>query len=338
MPGQKRRATIQDVARLAGVSSATVSRVLNQTVFVNPKTQEKVRNAIESLHYVPSSAAQALAGNKTKTIGLFVHGISEVFFVPLLRGIELSASKAGYNLLIHTTYSQQKNPAYKMLGHHNTDGVLVFSDSLNDEELGHLVSRGVPCVLIYHSPPNGLRIPSINIDNMAGAIQVVDHLIHIHQRRRIVFLRGPSNNHDAVWREKGYRQALEQNDIAYDESLVSDGNFHFQTAADSMQGLIRKGTAFDAVFCADDGSAFGAYAALKDAGIRVPQDVSLAGFDDVYFAAHFSPGLTTVQAPTEEVGKLAVDTLLGRIRDKDIPEHVLLPTRLKIRQSCGCVE
>jgi DNA-binding LacI/PurR family transcriptional regulator len=333
---QNRNATIDEVARLAGVSSATVSRVINQTAFVNPETTKKVQDAIEILHYVPSSAAQTLAGKKTNTIGLIVQAISEVFFVPLLRGIELAASQAGYNLLIHATHFQHEIQGYKTLGEHNTDGVLVFANSLDETELSYLYKNQFPAVLIYHNPPQEITLPSINIDNKSGALNMMEHLIQVHNRKRIVFLRGPQDTHDAIWREKGYRQALQTHGIPYDDNLVAQGDFLYETAVDSMRTIIQKGVQFDAVFSADDGSAFGAYAALKGAGIRVPEDVSLVGFDDVPFADHFSPTLTTVQAPTEAIGKLAVDTLIQRIQGTEVQQDVLLPTQLVIRQSCGC--
>ncbi|MBI9050494.1 MAG: LacI family DNA-binding transcriptional regulator [Anaerolineaceae bacterium] len=333
---KNRNATINDVARMASVSSATVSRVINRTAVVNPQTLEKVQKAIVALHYVPSSAAQSLAGKKNNTIGLIVPGISEVFFVPLLRGIEMAAALAGYNLLIHTTHFQHQNQGYKTLGDHNTDGLLVFSDSLNHEELHYLTQSNFPCVLIYQNPPDDIPLPSINIDNKNGARQIVEHLIQVHQRRNIVFLRGPQNTHDSIQREQGYRQALQQNGLPYDEQLIARGDFLFEVAADSIRNLIHKGIEFDAVFSADDGSAFGAFAALKETGVCVPEDVSLVGFDDVYFAAHFSPPLTTVQAPTEAVGKLAVETLIQRMNGKEVQQNILLPTRLMLRHSCGC--
>jgi LacI family transcriptional regulator len=331
-----RNATIDDVARLAGVSSATVSRVINRTAFVNPETTKKVQQAIDALHYVPSSAAQTLAGKKSNTIGLIVQAISEVFFIPLLRGIELAASQAGYNLLIHATHFQHETQGYKTLGDHNTDGVLVFANSLDEEELTYLHKNQFPTVLIYQESPSGISLPAININNKSGAYEITQHLIQHHQHKRIVFLRGPQDVHDAIWREKGYRQALEENGIPIDETLIAQGDFLYETAAASMRSVIQKGISFDAVFSADDGSAFGAYAALKDAGIRVPQDVSLVGFDDVTFADHFSPTLSTVQAPTEEIGKLAVETLIKQINGEEVEQNVLLPTRLMLRQSCGC--
>ena len=331
-------ATIDDVARLAGVSSATVSRVINQSAPVIPETLQKVQEAIEALHYMPSSAAQHLAGKKTSTLGFVVPEISEVFFLPLLRGIEEAASQAGYNLLIHTTRHKSGEERYKTLGKHNTDGLLVFSDSVDDRELARLDQSGFPAVLIYRDTPAGLSMPCVTIDNKNGACTIVEHLIQVHHRKRIVFLRGPQGVNDAEWREKGYRKALADNGLPIDETLIAAGDFKSAVAHDSILNLLRRGIAFDAVFSADDGSAFGALAALREAGLRVPEDVSLAGFDDVEFAAHTLPSLTTVYAPTEEVGRNAVQQLIHLIHHEPAQSISLLPTQAVIRQSCGCNE
>ena len=325
--------TIADVAKLAGVSSATVSRVVNQTAYVGPETIQKVQNAIDALNYRPSAAARILAGSKTETIGLLVPEISETFFIPLLRGIEQAAAQAGYSLLIHTTnYGPRGNP----LGEHNTDGLLIFSDSLDDKELARLKESDFPIVLIYQDAPEGMAIPSITIENKQGTQALVDHLIEAHGRRRIVHLCGPEAANDAVWRGKGYRQSLAEHNIPYDPDLVVPGNFDSDCAQKAIQQIIESGTDFDAVFAGDDGSALGILAALREAGIRVPEEVSVVGFDDVDFASHVHPALTTVHAPTEQVGVQAVEKLLKLIKGETVAPVTLLPVELIIRRSCGC--
>ena len=328
--------TIADVARLAGVSPATVSRVLNQSAPVIPETLEKVKVAMAALNYIPSPAARVLAGNKTKTIGLVLPSISEPFFVPLLCGIELSTSLAGYNLLIHTTTHKPDPQQYQMLGVHNTDGLLVFSDSLSNEELAQLSKSGLPMVLIHQDTPPGMKIPSITIENKDGARQIVEHLIKVHGCRRIVHLLGPKGVNDGLWRERGYRQALQENGITYDPELVLPGDFNAARAAASVRELLDRKIVFDAIFSADDGSAFGALSALLKAGLRVPEDVALAGFDDVDFAGHAQPPLTTVRAPTQKVGEEAVRLLLHLIQHETAEEVILLPTQMVLRRSCGC--
>ena len=332
----RRTPTIDDVARLAGVSSATVSRVINNSAPVIPETLQKVQAAIETLKYHPSSAARILAQRKTQTIGLLVPEISESFFVPLLRGIEQAASQAGYSLLIHTTSYVPKNKPFAMLGEHNTDGLLVFSESLADEELARLQQVGFPVVLIHQDSPKSLQIPAITIENKQGARELVDHLIEQHGRRRIVHLRGPDTAGDALWREKGYRQSLEAHQIPFDPQLVLPGEFDTDSAKNAIRQLLQRGTAFDAVFSGDDGSALGVLAALREAGICVPKDVSVVGFDDVDFASHVHPPLTTIHAPTEQIGEQAVGKLLKLIEGETVEPVTLLPVELVIRKSCGC--
>ena len=335
-PPSRRPPTIDNVAKLAGVSSATVSRVINHSAPVIPATLQKVQAAIETLNYRPSAAARILAQRKTDTLGLLMPEISETFFIPLLRGIEQAASQAGFSLLIHTTSYGPKNNPFAMLGEHNTDGLLIFSESLANEELARLQRSGFPVVLIHQDTPEGLRIPGITIDNQGGAQSLVDHLIEQHSRRRIVHLRGPQSANDALWREKGYRQSLAEHHIPVDPALVLPGNFDTDTAQNTICHLIQSGTAFDAIFTGDDSSALGVLAALREAGIRVPEDVSVVGFDDVDFASHVHPPLTTVHAPTEQVGERAVEQLLKLIAGEEVEPVTLLPVELVIRKSCGC--
>lgn len=199
------RATIADVAQRASVSIATVSRVLNASAPVSAETASRVRAAIAELHYTPRAAARGLASRCTRTIGLLLPEISGRFFPPLLRGIEAGAREHGYGLLIHSTQdgTGPADPPHRPLGEHNTDGLLVFTDSLTDVELARLYRIGFPVVLLYRSPPDGLPVPSVAFENRAGARALVDHLIEVHGRRRIAFLRGPAGHKDSSWREAG---------------------------------------------------------------------------------------------------------------------------------------
>lgn len=330
------RPTIADVARRAGVSIATVSRVLNASAVVDPGTAAQVRQAVAALHYTPHAAARMLASQRTQTLGLLLPEISGSFFHPLLRGIEAAAAEEGYDLLIHTT--RQPSPAYqprRTLGEHNTDGLLVFSDSLDPRELTRLEGRGFPTVLLHRSPPHGSALPCVTVENLRGAGAVVQHLID-HGRRRILFLQGPPGHDDSLQREKGYRATLQANRIAFDPALVLCGGFNRREAQRTMEGFLLAGVPFDAVFSGDDDAAVGVLLALRQAGLRVPQDVAVAGFDDQEFAAALNPPLTTVRAPTEQVGRTAVHTLVRVIRGEAFPQETILPTGLVVRESCGC--
>jgi LacI family transcriptional regulator len=329
--------TIADVAARAGVSIATVSRVLNGTTPVVEQTAERVREAISDLHYVPRSAARVLASRRTNIIGLLLPEIGGAFFQLMLRGIEAGAREAGFDLLIHATNMPHNGQAPRhALGEHNTDGLIVFTDSVNLLELGHLHSLGFPIVLMHRTPPPNLPVPMITVENKSGAHNVVGHLIEVHQRRRIAFLRGIEDQEDSVWREKGYREALEEHDLPFDPALVAKGDFDSQVAHTSVKKWLMDGVSFDAIFAGDDESASGAIAALREGGRRVPEDVAVVGFDDVSFARFLNPPLTTVRAPIEQVGREAVRQLVDLIRNGTAEAETLLPTELVIRESCGC--
>jgi LacI family transcriptional regulator len=333
---QTARLTIADVAQKAGVSIATVSRVLNGTAPVDSQTAERVRSAVAELNYVPHAAARTLASHRTDTIGLLLPEISGAFFQPLLRGVEAGVSEAGYDLLIHATQSRPENAPHRPLGEHNTDGLLVFTESLDEKELTRLHRIGFPVILLHQAPPDSLNIPVITIENQSGTRNIVNHLIEIHHCRRIVFLQGPAGHEDSTWREKGYREALETNRIPFDPALIRRGNFDRTEACATIERLIDEQVLFDAVFTGDDESAIGVLLALRQGGHKVPEEIAVAGFDDSLFAGTLSPPLTTVRAPTELVGKQAVGKLVRLIQGEEVELRTVLPTELTIRQSCGC--
>jgi DNA-binding LacI/PurR family transcriptional regulator len=335
MPAKNRPPTIADVAKHANVSIATVSRVLNSTTPVQPEKADRVRLAMEELQFIPRHAARALAGRRTKTIGLVLPEISGAFFSPMLKGIEAEAHQAGYDLLIHST--QQVETGRRRLGEHNTDGLLIFTNSLVAGELHRLHTINFPMVLLHQSPPEGLDIPTIAIENKDGAAMLISHLIEVHDRRRIVYLRGPEGHEDSVWRERGYRDALRAHRIRFDRHLIAPGNFDDEDAFAAVQRLLQEGVEFDAIFAGDDDAAIGAMRALQLAGRRVPRDVAVVGFDDVPFARYFAPALTTVRAPIEQVGREAVRQLVRLMNGAQAQPLTLMRTELLIRESCGCL-
>jgi DNA-binding LacI/PurR family transcriptional regulator len=337
MTPKKHLPTIADVAYRAKVSIATVSRVLNGGVPVTSEKTERIRAAIDDLNFVPHTAARTLASRRTHIIGLILDEIGRDFFSPLLRGIEAGTREAGYDLFIQTTRTPQAaRVARHGLGQHNTDGLIVFIDSLKNAELIRLHKNGFPLVLMNQSPPDGLNIPVITIENKSGAQKIVEHLIEVHHCRRIAFLEGPEGNEDSEWRERGYREALESHSIPVDERLIAKGNYDNVQAQTTIEQWLLDGIEFDAVFAGDDDSAIGAMRALKLAGRLIPRDVAVVGFDDFPFARYLSPALTTVHAPIEEVGHEAVEQLVRLINGQEAQDLTLMPTELVIRESCGC--
>lgn len=329
--------TISDVAKRAQVSIATVSRVLNGTVPVNAEKAERVRRAMEELQFVPRAAARVLASKRTNTIGLILPEISGAFFSPMLRGIEAAAHEINYDLLIHSMHVTLADPHHSSpLGEQNTDGLLVFTNSLHERQLARLHQLNFPVVLLHQSPPANLNIPVITIENKDGAAILIHHLIEAHGRRRIVFLRGPAGHEDSQWRERGYLEALAAHHIPFDAALIASGGFDDEEAFAAVQGLLQAGIDFDAVFAGDDDAAAGVYRALKLAGRLIPQEVAVAGFDDVPFARYLSPALTTIHAPIEQVGREAVRQLKRLMDGEQAEALTLMRTELVIRESCGC--
>ncbi|HEX9330827.1 MAG TPA: LacI family DNA-binding transcriptional regulator [Anaerolineales bacterium] len=326
--------TIADVAQKAQVSIATVSRVLNGTTPVHLEKANRVRLAMEELQFVPRHAARVLASKRTNTIGLLISEISGAFIPPMLKGIEASAYEAGYELLIHST--KKEGPSRRPLGEHNTDGLLIFTDSLDHHDMRRLYNINFPMVLLHQTPPDSLNIPVIAIENKDGAAMLISHLIEAHGRRRIVFLQGPIGHEDSVWRARGYREALEAHGINFDPDLIGSGQFDEDEAFAAIQQMLMDGIEFDAVFAGDDDSAIGVMRALKMAGRLVPQDVAVVGFDDVPFARYLSPALTTVRAPIEAIGREAVGKLVQLMNGHEVDGLTLMQTELVIRESCGC--
>ena len=274
------RITIEDVAERAGVSAMTVSRLLNDTGPVSDRTAEKIHAAVLELNYIPHQGARALAAQKTNTIGLILPEMSDIFFFQLIHGIQQIVAQQRYDLLIHsTTNPEELNVLNLPLGRHNSDGLIIFTDSLNETALRRLNRIQFPMVLLHQTPPDGLEIPVVAFENKDGAYQMVEHLVRCGHER-IAFLAGDSKNEDSYWREKGYREALAAHDIPFDPNLLAAARFDEETAVSIVAQWLNEGRVADAIVAADDVSARGAIRAVKAAGQRVPEDIAVVGFDD----------------------------------------------------------
>jgi DNA-binding LacI/PurR family transcriptional regulator len=330
--------TIRDVAQQAGVSVATVSRYINRNAPVSPEVSERLEQVMSELKYVPHAAARNLASRKTRVIGLLLNNLHNDFFVPLLNGVEAVIRKKGYNLIVATYHADIRRETNPPIGPHNTDGLLVFSDGLLDDDLVRLYESGFPMVLVHRTPPPSAVIPSVTVENVAITHQLIEHLIKVHGKRRILFLRGPEYQEDSARRETGYRSALQANGIPFDDSLILDGEFERDVASKVLNKFLENGRSvpFDAVFTGDDDAAIGVLRALQEHNIRVPEDVAVVGFDDLGFAPFLNPPLTTVRAPTETVGRIATEKIFSLLEDDDSSDVVILPTEIIYRRSCGC--
>jgi LacI family transcriptional regulator len=330
--------TIRDVARKAGVSVATVSRFINRNATVSPEVSERLDAVLTELKYVPHAAARHLASRKTRVIGLLLNNLHNDFFVPLLNGIEAVVRSKNYNLIV-ATYHAGRNETPPPIGPHNTDGLLVFSDGLVDDDLVKLNDSGFPMVLVHRTPPPATNIPSVTVENESITKKLMEHLIHVHHKKRILFMRGPIHQEDSARREWGYKAALAENGIPFDERLILNGEFERSVALDILNKFLadEQRPDFDAVFTGDDDAAIGVLLAMRNHRLRVPEDISVVGFDDLGFAPFLDPPLTTVRAPTELVGKIATERLFGLLENEPSDEVVILPTEIIFRRSCGCV-
>lgn len=333
------RTTILDIAREAGVSITTVSRVLNGNVAVAQQTASRVWEAIDRLDYTPNAAAKNLASKSTHTIGLLLPGISGVFFAPMLRGIENCVNQAGYDLLVYSSHHNTDLPGKnhkRPIGDQNTDGLLVFTSSLSEHELSLYHRRGFPIVLLHRSSPEGLNIPSVIFENRLGVERLMDHLIEVHGCRRIALFRGPEDSEDSYPREAGYRAALQRHGLPVLPELITQGDYDTHLAAQSMQRLLDQGVAMDAIFAGDDEAAAGICMTLTQRGLRIPDDIRVVGFDDNSLAPLLPAPLTTVHAPIEDAGYEAARQLIRLIQTGEAEPQVVFPTKLVIRRSCGC--
>lgn len=330
--------TIRDVAREARVSVATVSRYLNQNVPVSEKLSKRIQKVMDRLDYVPQATARQLALRTKNTIGLLLTNMHTSFFAPLLAGVEEVVRERGYHLLVASCHPYLYNDHKFPLGRHNTDGLLAFADSLTEERIAQFHEHQFPLVLIHRTPTAGMEIPFATVENKAATRKLINHLITAHGRRRIVLMRGLEKQEDSYWREVGFRAALADHDIEFDEELALQGGFSRDIAYSTLKSFIQdpERPCFDAVFAGDDEAAVGIYDALKECGYRIPEDVSVVGFDDSLLAPFLAPPLTTIKAPTEAVGRSAAEQLF-RILEGETPELATLhPTEIILRRSCGC--
>ena len=334
-------ATIKQVARLAGVSVATVSRVLNDKGPVREETRRRIREVMESLRYVPHSAARSLTTNQTDTLGVLLPDIYGEFFSELIRGLDSAARQHGYHVLVSGSHNDHEEIAAVLRAlRGRVDGLVLMtsSDATLDALRAHL-PESLPTVLL-NCPPQDLPFDAINVDNHGGAYAMVRHLIELggeRRPRRIAFIQGPADNHDARERLRGYRDAVRELGAETDPELELPGDFSEEAGCLAGVRALALQPRPTAIFAANDGMAIGCLYALREAGVRVPGEVALAGFDDIPIARFMSPPLTSVGVPIAELGALALDRLLEAVRHRGShePRHETLPLTLVVRGSCG---
>jgi LacI family transcriptional regulator len=328
-------ASIKDVAKEAGVSIATVSRVLNDVDVVNEETKKRVVEAINKLGYRPNIVARSLKTQRTKTIGIVIPDISSQFYPEIVRGAEDVANIYDYNIMLcNTDLDPEKEMEYlRVLKEKMVDGVLYMSTSLESNILDLINNLQIPMVLVETTSRDG-NIPSVTIDNEKAAFDAVEYLIKKGNKRIAYIGTHQDEVNDRALRYKGYKHTLKENGLELNEKLAYFGGLKAQDGYDGITEIL-KHEKIDAVFCASDEIAMGAINALRDKGIRVPEDVDIVGFDNIYSASIFYPKITTIAQPMYDMGSVGMRMLIKIINKKEVEnKNYILDHQLIERDSC----
>ena len=327
-------ATIREVAESAGVSYATVSHVINNTRLVSPETRERVLAAMNALNYRPNALARSLRQGKTNTLGLVLPDSANPFFAEISRSIEDEAFKKGYSVfLCNTELDTQRELFYvDVLSKKQVDGIVFVAAGDQADSLEFLVGRNMPVVMIDRDVPS-VEVDAVLTDNQLGGYLATHHLLELGHRR-IACISGPSSITPSAERMIGYRKALEEAGLPYDEKLILRGDYHAQSGMEITHSILKMNPRPTAIFALNDLMALGALRAAAEDGCTVPGDLAVVGYDDLEIARFTNPPLTTIAQPKKEIGVKAIELLVDRISRKDrSPTRLVLPPELIVRRS-----
>lgn len=330
-------ATMADVARRAGVAMSTVSHVVNRTRVVSQETANAVEKAMDELGYVPNSLARSLARATTNTVGLAISSRSNIYFSDIIQAVEKACARLGLMVFLADTAD---DPVHELelvraLHRRRVDGV-IFAASGDPEQraIGYLRENNVPCVLLDRLISN--EFDQVGVENRNAVMQLVDHLVS-HGHRRIGMVSNQAGFATTSERIEGFRHGLEANGIPWDESLLEIGSADSTANIQATLRLLDLPQPPSAIVTGNNLSTIGAMHALRQRGLRIPTDIALAGFDDFEWADLFEPRLTVIAQPCAQIGELAANMLIERIKAPDLPRRtVRVKPTLIIRGSCGC--
>ncbi|WP_127587202.1 LacI family DNA-binding transcriptional regulator [Paenibacillus koleovorans] len=333
--------TLESIARLAGVSRGTVSRVINNQPGVKPQVRERVQHVIAETGYVPNPQARSLAGGRTENLGVVVFGNNPLFlthhiFFEVLQGIQSHSTLNAYDLLLFSNRSDRDQEYWKRIGDkRKVDGLIIMGEHIREEYLQYYYDRDIPFVLVGKRLIDKFPVHCVTSDYRRGVYEGTRHLLS-QGIRRIVILRGLLNTYHENERFAGFAQALEEADIDLDISLVLNGQADKATAYSEMQRLLASGARFDGVFAGNDLMAFGAIEAMRERGLQVPGDVGVVGYDDIQAAQYFAPPLTSVRQDKLRMGQEATQLLMKLLNgelDRSVSCDVMIESKLVVRES-----
>ena len=326
-----RKVTIKDIAQNASVSISTVSRVMNNTGAVDRAKRKAVLKAMTDLNYRPNAVARSLVKGQTQTIGVLTQDIGSKFNDTIARGAMIGLKQSDYSSVFVDGRWNKKSEeeAIRSLFERRVDGIIFIGSSLDDARLEEL-SNTIPIFMVCHDLPN-LKEKCLLVDNRQGAFDATSLLID-YGHRNIVLFTGVPERHESQLRKEGYCQALAENGIEFRPELLFETDFQAPSGVLAVESLIARGVHFSAIFCANDEVAFGCRLALSRNGLRVPDDVSLVGFDDHPLSAFMMPPLTTVKQPAFELGYQAANALVAILEERpfELPE---INAELVLRES-----
>lgn len=326
---------MKDVARLAGVSTSTVSHVINNSRFVSESIRERIESAIRELNYAPSALARSLKINQTHTIGMLLTASSNPFYAEVVRGVENSCYERGYSLVLCNTEGDEDrmNRSLETLLQKRVDGLLIMCTESHLPSADILTRYpGIPSVMMDWAPFDG-DSDIIQDNSLLGGELAANHLI-ASGYTRIACIAGPRDKTPARLRLEGFKQAMAAAGLVLPPEYIIDGDFEFQGGFNGMNALLACKIRPQAVFTSNDAMAVGAYHALYQAGVRIPEDMAVMGYDDIELARYMTPPLTTIHQPKDELGELAIDTLIHRLKSPGgSQQRLVLTPELIERQS-----
>ncbi|OXX70715.1 substrate-binding domain-containing protein [Vibrio sp. V03_P4A6T147] len=328
-------ATMKDIARLAGVSTSTVSHVINKSRYVSNEIAERVNKAAQDLNYAPSALARSLKMNRTRTIGMLVTTSTNPFFGEVVKGVERSCYHKGYNLILCNTEgdSQRMQASINTLLQKRVDGLLLMCSTLEGERIDVFERYpDIPVVVMDWGP---MLFPSDKIqdNSLRGGYIAANYLIECGHKE-IGCITGPLIRHQAQMRYEGYKRAVLEAGLDIYPNWIVESDFECEGGYEAFNKMLAKGPLPSAIFVSNDMMAMGVINAANEKGIRIPEDLSLMGYDDIHIARFMSPALTTIHQPKYRLGKAAVDTLLARLENEALePQIVQLEPTLVVRKS-----
>lgn len=328
--------TIKDVARHANVSITTVSRVLNETEHaVSPETKERVLKSIQELGFYPNAMARGLHLNKTRTIGLIIQDISNPYYPSIVRGVEDAAQELGYTVVLANVYrSRERTTKYlNVLREKRVDGIIFTGGGVVKDAVEEKFFERTHITTVVIGKSCNAKLPSVQINNVQASREACEHLIKLGHRK-IVTITGPCDSTTAIDRLEGYQQALKVHGIDPQEGWIYQGNFEFESGYRAAESFLSMGNGFTALFAHNDMMAIGAMKALREKGLRIPEDIAVIGFDNIPLTSYITPALSTVAVPVYELGRTSMKILSDLLSGNEVSRITTLPTKLTLRQSC----